>query len=56
MAKKVAALSDDYSNTTQTKINSKSRALVRQYLAYKVAFLNDTLSSEDVILNALILN
>ena len=53
---KVAALSDDYSNATQTKINSKSRALVRQYLAYKVAFLNDTLSSEDVILNALILN
>jgi hypothetical protein len=53
---KVAALSEYCSNETQTKINTRSRALVRQYLAYKVAFLNDTLSNDEVILNSLILN
>jgi hypothetical protein len=53
---KKAVLYNEELNDKKTSIKPESRAMVRQYLAYKVAALNDISANDDVIFNAFMLN
>jgi hypothetical protein len=53
---KIATLQNDIYDYSEMVVTPQARGLVRQYLAYKVAFLNFIDASEDTIFNALVLN
>ena len=53
---KIATLQNDIYDYSEMVVTPQARGLVRQYLAYKVAFLNFIDANEDMIFNALVLN